>query len=192
MRYTAVIVSLFLGLPSVIAVWEQCGGNNWTGSTVCSDGSICVKLNDWYSQCQPDGSSSISPTATISSSSSRTDTSVGTLPTSTSLGVRFKSKGKKYWGAFIRSATMSSSAGSLLKSQYNQITPRSSMTWGVIEPVLSICLKSLYLNNLLGSRYLQFRYSRHDYQLRTDERDACTRIHFCVALTVTQLGHLHL
>ncbi|PVF95197.1 hypothetical protein CPB86DRAFT_711647, partial [Serendipita vermifera] len=75
-----------------------------------------------YSQCQPDGSSSISPTATISSSSSRTDTSVGTLPTSTSLGVRFKSKGKKYWGAFIRSATMSSSAGSLLKSQCKSIS----------------------------------------------------------------------
>jgi peptidoglycan/xylan/chitin deacetylase (PgdA/CDA1 family) len=31
--------------------WGQCGGNGWSGATTCAEGS-CVKLNDWYSQCQ--------------------------------------------------------------------------------------------------------------------------------------------
>lgn len=32
------------------AQWEQCGGNNFSGSTCCSAGS-CTVVNDWYSQC---------------------------------------------------------------------------------------------------------------------------------------------
>ncbi|KAF9886909.1 hypothetical protein FE257_011032 [Aspergillus nanangensis] len=31
--------------------WGQCGGNGWTGGTVCVSGSTCTKQNDWYSQC---------------------------------------------------------------------------------------------------------------------------------------------
>ncbi|RXW18114.1 hypothetical protein EST38_g7736 [Candolleomyces aberdarensis] len=34
-----------------IPKYGQCGGNGWTGSTTCVAGSTCVKLNDWYSQC---------------------------------------------------------------------------------------------------------------------------------------------
>jgi cellulose 1,4-beta-cellobiosidase len=30
--------------------YEQCGGNNWTGPTTCSEGT-CTALNEWYSQC---------------------------------------------------------------------------------------------------------------------------------------------
>ncbi|RPA82926.1 alpha/beta-hydrolase [Ascobolus immersus RN42] len=32
--------------------WGQCAGNGYNGPTVCETGSRCVKLNDWYSQCQ--------------------------------------------------------------------------------------------------------------------------------------------
>ncbi|KAF8645744.1 hypothetical protein AX16_007611 [Volvariella volvacea WC 439] len=30
----------------------QCGGQGWDGPTTCEPGLTCVKLNDWYSQCQ--------------------------------------------------------------------------------------------------------------------------------------------
>ncbi|PPR06743.1 hypothetical protein CVT24_013050 [Panaeolus cyanescens] len=33
-------------------VWGQCGGIGYNGPTQCGSGR-CVKLNDWYSQCQP-------------------------------------------------------------------------------------------------------------------------------------------
>jgi endo-1,4-beta-xylanase len=33
------------------AHWGQCGGNGWTGPTVCASPYTCKKQNDWYSQC---------------------------------------------------------------------------------------------------------------------------------------------
>ncbi|CAA7270052.1 unnamed protein product [Cyclocybe aegerita] len=52
------LVALALALPAVAQqqqVWGQCGGNGWTGPTSCVSGTTCVKLNDWYFQCQPGG-----------------------------------------------------------------------------------------------------------------------------------------
>ena len=34
-------------------MFEQCGGNNWTGPTCCESGSECAMENEWYSQCTP-------------------------------------------------------------------------------------------------------------------------------------------
>ncbi|OCK74050.1 glycoside hydrolase family 5 protein [Lepidopterella palustris CBS 459.81] len=34
-------------------VWGQCAGINYSGSTACTLGTICVYINNWYSQCQP-------------------------------------------------------------------------------------------------------------------------------------------
>ncbi|KAL1836236.1 hypothetical protein VTJ49DRAFT_5398 [Mycothermus thermophilus] len=31
--------------------YGQCGGNGYTGPTVCASGSTCQRLNEWYSQC---------------------------------------------------------------------------------------------------------------------------------------------
>ncbi|CAE6477752.1 unnamed protein product [Rhizoctonia solani] len=45
-------LALLVKAASAVAVWGQCGGIGYTGSTVCDAGSTCVKLND-YSQCQP-------------------------------------------------------------------------------------------------------------------------------------------
>ncbi|KAL2132732.1 hypothetical protein VTI74DRAFT_3442 [Chaetomium olivicolor] len=35
---------------SCAALWGQCGGQGWTGSTCCSSGT-CKAQNQWYSQC---------------------------------------------------------------------------------------------------------------------------------------------
>lgn len=35
-----------------IAKYQQCGGQGFSGSGSCVSGSTCVKLNDYYSQCQ--------------------------------------------------------------------------------------------------------------------------------------------
>ncbi|KAG4253092.1 hypothetical protein FPRO06_10004 [Fusarium proliferatum] len=32
--------------------WGQCGGIGWTGPTQCAGSFKCIKINDWYSQCQ--------------------------------------------------------------------------------------------------------------------------------------------
>lgn len=32
--------------------WQQCGGRDFVGSSECCDGTVCVKSNEWYSQCR--------------------------------------------------------------------------------------------------------------------------------------------
>ncbi|KAF1916966.1 hypothetical protein BDU57DRAFT_587818 [Ampelomyces quisqualis] len=55
MRYST--TALFAALASTISAqaedWQQCGGMNWSGATACGSNAGCVKINDYYSQCQP-------------------------------------------------------------------------------------------------------------------------------------------
>ncbi|KAL2672358.1 Endoglucanase gh5-1 [[Neocosmospora] mangrovei] len=45
--------------------WQQCGGQNWSGSTTCISGYTCSFINDYYSQCVP-GSNPNPPSTTLS------------------------------------------------------------------------------------------------------------------------------
>ncbi|KAI0311987.1 glycoside hydrolase family 5 protein [Amylostereum chailletii] len=48
-----VAVALALApLTNAVAVWGQCGGIGYSGSTTCDAGLTCVVLNDYYYQCQ--------------------------------------------------------------------------------------------------------------------------------------------
>lgn len=53
-RYSALLafVSLMPAVMGQVSSWGQCGGINYTGSTVCATGNACVKVNDYYYQCQ--------------------------------------------------------------------------------------------------------------------------------------------
>ncbi|KIJ54479.1 glycoside hydrolase family 5 protein [Sphaerobolus stellatus SS14] len=57
MKYTVAGSILLAGIPVVFAQsaaqWGQCGGEGWTGPTVCAAGSVCTAMNDYYSQCVP-------------------------------------------------------------------------------------------------------------------------------------------
>ncbi|TFK34616.1 Lactonase, 7-bladed beta-propeller-domain-containing protein [Crucibulum laeve] len=72
----------FLGLSALsvrgqAALYGQCGGIGWSGSTACVSGSACTKLNDYYSQCLP-GSASSSAPATTPTSTGTASTPSGT------------------------------------------------------------------------------------------------------------------
>lgn len=46
MRNFITSAAIFAATVSAIPVWQQCGGQDWTGSGSCESGSSCVKLND--------------------------------------------------------------------------------------------------------------------------------------------------
>ncbi|KAF1934664.1 hypothetical protein EJ02DRAFT_429135 [Clathrospora elynae] len=50
---TALLVLLAGIVSAAVGDWQQCGGMNWAGETACNSGAGCVKINDYYSQCQP-------------------------------------------------------------------------------------------------------------------------------------------
>jgi lysophospholipase L1-like esterase len=105
MRTTLVAIFaavLAAGVAQAVAVWGQCGGTGYTGSTVCDAGSACVVGNPCmllssftphtslitctdYSQCQPSGSgsSSSSSSSSTTSKSTTTSTTVSTTKTTT-------------------------------------------------------------------------------------------------------------
>lgn len=35
------------------SIWDQCGGNSWSGALCCVDGCVCNYQSEWYSQCVP-------------------------------------------------------------------------------------------------------------------------------------------
>ncbi|KAG8805243.1 hypothetical protein FRC18_006781 [Serendipita sp. 400] len=39
------------GSSCTVAKYGQCGGQGYTGCTICASGSVCTYSNDWYSQC---------------------------------------------------------------------------------------------------------------------------------------------
>ncbi|KAJ5606591.1 Endo-1-4-beta-xylanase [Penicillium lagena] len=48
---TTTTTSSSSGSTSVAQHWGQCGGEGWTGPTVCASGYTCTFSNNWYSQC---------------------------------------------------------------------------------------------------------------------------------------------
>ncbi|KAI5124617.1 hypothetical protein M0805_004227 [Coniferiporia weirii] len=87
-----VLLAVLSAVPLISAqsaLYGQCGGIGWTGSTTCVAGSVCTILNDYYSQCLPNAASSSSTPVTSSSvsstpvsSSSASSTSVQSTTTS--------------------------------------------------------------------------------------------------------------
>ncbi|TFK18662.1 lipolytic enzyme [Coprinopsis marcescibilis] len=62
-----------------VPLYGQCGGSGWGGQTQCIDGTACVRVNEWYSQCQP-GSPQVPAPSPVTSS-----TLAPTVPTTTVL-----------------------------------------------------------------------------------------------------------
>ncbi|CAA7265360.1 unnamed protein product [Cyclocybe aegerita] len=129
------------GLP----VYVQCGGINYTGSTVCETGSRCAFVNDWYSQCQPGAATTTTTKAAVTTSVSVTSsTSVGTssrpatnTPSAAGSGLNanFVARGKKFWGTAADSNTLNIAVSlNVLKAEFGQATPENSMKWDATEP----------------------------------------------------------
>ncbi|KAK0438641.1 glycoside hydrolase family 10 and carbohydrate-binding module family 1 protein [Armillaria borealis] len=117
-------LACILRRTSAVAVWGQCGGIGYSGSTECDAGNTCIYFNDYYSQCQP-------------SSSSATTTSTSSIPSSTALSglnTKFTAKGKRFWGSAADQGTITISANeAILKSEFGAVTPENSMKWDATE-----------------------------------------------------------
>ncbi|KLO09714.1 hypothetical protein SCHPADRAFT_907541 [Schizopora paradoxa] len=92
-------LALFSGVFAQQGVWEQCGGEGWTGATICVSGAACTVQNDWYSQCLP------------STSAPATTVTVGTTPasspvhTTTTVSGPAPTQEVNYWFSFGDSYT---------------------------------------------------------------------------------------
>ncbi|KAJ7707642.1 glycoside hydrolase family 5 protein [Mycena rosella] len=86
-----------------VAVWGQCGGQGWTGGTVCDAGSTCTVSSQYYSQCLPS-----TATGTTTVATTTTATTTATAPsgsTGCANRTKFKFFGVNQSGAEFGSAT---------------------------------------------------------------------------------------
>ncbi|KAF8079251.1 CEL4a mannanase [Lyophyllum atratum] len=105
--YTSLVVLALAVSPTLAAqpLYAQCGGIGWTGDTTCVSGAICIKQNDYYSQCLP-GSTTAPPTTAPPTTTKTTTTTKPTTtttsppPASTGFvktsGTRFTLNGQRY------------------------------------------------------------------------------------------------
>ncbi|KAF8610091.1 cellobiohydrolase [Ceratobasidium sp. AG-I] len=67
------------------ALYDQCGGINWTGGTTCVSGAVCTKLNDYYYQCLA-GTAATTTTAATSTTTASGSTSTTRVTSTTATG----------------------------------------------------------------------------------------------------------
>ncbi|CAE6334602.1 glycoside hydrolase family 10 [Rhizoctonia solani AG-1 IB] len=109
-----------------VAVWGQCGGKGWTGSTTCDAGSYCQSQGEYYSQCVP-------------GTASGTTTSGAAAPTSTALrGLHALAKAKgRYFGTAtdqlwnINDAAYLAITGN--PNEFGMNTPGNQLKWDATE-----------------------------------------------------------
>ncbi|KAI4522794.1 glycoside hydrolase family 10 and carbohydrate-binding module family 1 protein [Schizophyllum commune Loenen D] len=124
-----VSLSLVVGKALAVATWGQCGGQGWSGETTCDSGSTCVKINDYYSQCQPG--------TVVTTSATPTSTSpANPAPAASGLNAAFTShSGKLFFGACADSNTLNiAKNAAILQSDFGGVTPENSMKWDATEP----------------------------------------------------------
>ncbi|KAH8149693.1 uncharacterized protein LAJ45_06324 [Morchella importuna] len=111
------------------ALWGQCGGVTWTGTTTCVSGATCTKINDYYSQC-------IAGTATTTAVASSTTSTAASASSSPGLNTLAVAKGKTYFGSATDNGELSDAAyTTILKNskEFGVITPGNSMKWDATE-----------------------------------------------------------
>lgn len=105
MKLATSIITLAVFLSSALAavpLYGQCGGQNYSGDTVCVSGATCSPVNEWYSQCVPGSSATTATTTTVTQTTPTSPTPTSGNPVAApsgfvyTSGTKFMLNGQKY------------------------------------------------------------------------------------------------
>ncbi|CAF3541888.1 unnamed protein product [Fusarium graminearum] len=130
MHFLGLVVAFAPAALAQSAIWGQCGGTGWSGSTTCQSGLKCEKINDFYYQCIPgsdNGGGTTPDPGTPSPGNGNAD--------ATGLDAKIRAKGKIYFGTEIDHYHLSNNPLiNIVKKDFGQVTNENSMKWDAIEP----------------------------------------------------------
>ncbi|CAK4130140.1 unnamed protein product [Aphanomyces euteiches] len=129
----AAVVSSAALVQGQVALWGQCGGQGYTGSTTCAAGAVCNKQNDYYSQCIPSANvpSSNPTTAPTTKPSTGPTTAPSTAPTTKpSTAPTSKPFSSIYFGTAEATPTK---YGTIIPDNFNLLVAGNGMKWDAHE-----------------------------------------------------------
>ncbi|KAG8994248.1 hypothetical protein FRB90_000496 [Tulasnella sp. 427] len=114
-----------------VALYGQCGGSGYTGSTTCVSGATCVYQNAYYSQCLASSSTTSSTKSTTTSKTSTTKTSsTSSTKTTTTSKTSSSSTTSKTTTAATTTTTSGSTSGGCPSSIEGYATQNGGTTGG--------------------------------------------------------------
>ncbi|KAM0294498.1 hypothetical protein HYE67_005199 [Fusarium culmorum] len=130
MHFLGLVVAFAPAALAQSAIWGQCGGSGWSGSTTCQSGLKCEKINDFYYQCIPgsdNGGGTTPDPGTPAPGNGNAD--------ATGLDAKIRAKGKIYFGTEIDHYHLNNNPLiNIVKKDFGQVTNENSMKWDAIEP----------------------------------------------------------
>ncbi|KAH9143794.1 hypothetical protein AeRB84_012222 [Aphanomyces euteiches] len=170
-----------------VALWGQCGGSGYTGSTTCAAGAVCSKQNDFYSQCTPSANQPPPSAATPSpspattkpplSASPSTSASNGQPPITNSGVSSYNWCGKRKWLALTFDDNLPQPALNDLLADLRTYGIKASFMitpalWGVSDANFCTSLKAVYAD---GHSINSHSYSHPDF-LKASAADRASEI----------------
>ncbi|KAF8316748.1 hypothetical protein DL93DRAFT_2125198 [Clavulina sp. PMI_390] len=142
MIWSGVLASaLFASGVRAVAIYYQCGGIGYTGSTVCDAGLVCYYWNDYYSQCSLPASTTATTTSTTTTTATTTSTSTSASSTASGLkGLNLLARAHgRYFGTATDAIWSNTDAAYQAitgnSSEFGFLTPGNAMKWDTTEPV---------------------------------------------------------
>ncbi|KAG9412163.1 hypothetical protein AC1031_015100 [Aphanomyces cochlioides] len=129
MKIALTIAALVATVQAQVAVWGQCGGIGYTGSTTCAAGAVCNKQNDYYSQCIP-GSNNPPPSSNPTLAPSTAPTTKPSTPSSTPPPPPSGGGSSIYFGT---ATDRPSSYGTIVPGNFNLLVSENGMKWDAHE-----------------------------------------------------------
>ena len=131
-------------------------GIGFSGSTICDAGTTCIKLNDYYSQCQP-GAAAPPPPVTTTPASPPPSQTGAPKPAATGLDKAFKAKGKVFFGTAADSNRFNNPTDSAVTiREFGGLTPENSMKW---DAVSHLRIPATHRSNTLAPHRLSVSYT---------------------------------
>ncbi|KAF8600922.1 glycoside hydrolase [Ceratobasidium sp. AG-I] len=113
-----------------VAVWGQCGGSGWTGSTACDAGSYCAYKDQYYSQCVPGTATTTASSPTTTAASPATTTGLrGIHSLAKAKGRYFGTATDQLWS--ITEASYLALTGN--PAEFGANTPGNQQKWDATE-----------------------------------------------------------
>ncbi|KAF2650779.1 glycoside hydrolase family 6 protein [Lophiostoma macrostomum CBS 122681] len=138
MKQSAIVALAAVAAVQAVPVaqpYGQCGGTNYSGDSACPSDYSCVKVNDYYSQCQPGSGGGDGSGATTTAAAGTGTTAAATAPAATNTDnplAGYEFYANPYYASEVSSSavpTLSAKGSATWAAKATEVAKIGSFTW---------------------------------------------------------------